>query len=168
MRKSGLDLKGQCSLLLDLLEREVDLYKDLLNFSQRKQGALVIMDARDLAEALRDVEAVVNEIRESVEARLGILAELEMNLELPHGTASVKHVVESGCPELAERYTRISRTLAPTLERLALINAGNMTLVKNILDHLDFAAQTLARRNQSNTYMVKKGGRPDVFHISRA
>ncbi len=126
------------------------------------------MDAKDLTKALHDVEAVVEEIRESVEARLSILAELEASLGLPRGTASFDHVVESGGRESEERYQRISKVLAPTLERLALINAGNMTLVKNILDYLDFAAQTLAYRNQSNTYVVKKGGRPDVFHISRA
>lgn len=168
MNKPDAELRKQCSLLLDLLEREVDLYNDLLNLSQRKRGALVAMDAKALANALHDVEGVVDEIRESVETRLSVLAQLEASLGLPCGTANFNHVVESGGGELEERYQRISKTLAPTLERLALINTGNMTLVANILDYLDFAAQTLAYRNQSNTYVVKKGGRPDVFHISRA
>lgn len=80
MGKSDADLKEQCSLLLDLLEREVDLYRDLLNFSTRKQGALITMDAKDLGQALSDVEAVVEEIRESVEARANILTEIETSL----------------------------------------------------------------------------------------
>jgi signal transduction histidine kinase len=168
MGKPDRDFREQCNLLLDLLEREVDLYNDLLSFSKRKQGALIIMDAKDLQKALSDVEAVVDEIRQSVEERLAILADLEACLGLPRGTANFKHVVDSGGPELQERYGRITKTLAPTLERLALINGGNMALVKNILDYLDFAAQTLACRNQVNTYTVRKGGRPDVFHISRA
>ena len=162
MNKPDAELREQCNLLLDLLEREVDLYNDLLSLSKRKQGALVMMDAKDLTKALYDVEGVVEEIRESVETRLGVLTELETSLGLPHGTASFEHVVESGGREVEARYQRISKTLAPTLERLALINAGNMTLVKNILDYLDFATQTLAYRDQSNTYVVKKGG-PDVF-----
>jgi hypothetical protein len=168
MKKTNAGLKEQCSLLLDLLEREVDLYNDLLSFAKRKQGALIIMDAKDLSKALSDVESVVDEIRQSVNARLNILAELEVGLGLPRGTASFKYVVDSGGQELQERYEGIARTLAPTLERLALINRGNMALVKNILDYLDFVAQTLECRHQMNTYKVKKGGRPDVFHISRA
>jgi len=168
MGKPDPSLREQCDMLLDLLEREVGLYRDLLSLSKRKQGALVTMDAKDLTKALCDVEAVVEEIRESVDARVDILTELEMSLGLPRGTASLQQVVENGGKDVAERYERISETLAPALERLALINAGNMTLVRNILDYLDFAAQTLAYRNQNNTYVVKKGGRPDVFHISRA
>lgn len=168
MGKPNADLKEQCSLLLDLLEREVDLYRDLLNFSTRKQGALIIMDSKDLAQALSDVEAVVEEIRENVEARVNVLTEIETSLGLPSGTATFRNVVENGGNEAAERYGRISKMLAPTLERLALVNGGNMALVNNILDYLDFAAQTLACRGEINTYTVKKGGRPDVFHISRA
>ncbi|HXL04322.1 MAG: flagellar protein FlgN [Firmicutes bacterium] len=168
MEKRDRDFEEQCDLLLNLLEREIDLYNDLISFSKRKQGALIIMDAKDLADALSDVEAVVDEIRESVEARLNILAELESSMGLPRGTATFKHVVDNGGPELQERYGRITKALAPTLERLVLLNGGNMALVNNILDYFDFAAQTLACRDQVNTYTVRKGGRPDVFHISRA
>ncbi|NLS45021.1 MAG: flagellar protein FlgN [Firmicutes bacterium] len=168
MKKTNVDLKNQCNILLELLEREVALYRDLLNFSTRKQGALVVMDAKDLTKALCDVEIVVNEIKQSIKARSYILSELEEHLDLPSGTVSLKEVMDSGGEATAKRYRGVSNTLAPILERLVLVNSGNMTLVNNILDYLDFATQTLEYRNQGNIYMVKKGGRPDVFRISRS
>jgi len=162
------DVAAHCDEILDLLEHEVELHKDLLELSQRGQGILITMDSEGLVSALGDVEAMVDEIRDCMEARLGILSTVERSLGLCAGTSTCDDVMRHAGEEHVRRYAHVLERLAPALERLAVVNSGNMSLVANILDYLDFAAQVLANHQGCNTYVVRKAGRPDVFHISRS
>ncbi|MCR4403517.1 MAG: flagellar protein FlgN [Firmicutes bacterium] len=171
------DVVRRCNEILGLLEEEVALHRDLLDLSRREQGCLVSFDADALAATLRDVEAVVAKIRAMMDMRLALLREVarDMGMGSDPGRdgAACEEIMSSAGEECAERYRSIVHQLAPVLEEHAVINSGNLVLIGNILDYIDFAAGLCASRKGLNTYSVnatasrRKAGKPYALHFSR-
>ncbi|MDI7247595.1 MAG: flagellar protein FlgN [Bacillota bacterium] len=184
------DIARRCNEILELLEREVALHRDLLDLSRREQGLLVSFDTDALMTTLRDVEAVVAKTRTVMEARLALLGEVACGLGpgldrgrgpdsgrglvSGRGGATCEEVMSSAGEEYVERYRTILQQLAPVLEEHAVINSGNIVLINNILDYIDFAARMYAGLESRNTYSAdtmaprRKAGRPNALHFSRS
>lgn len=172
------DIARRCNEILDLLEEEVALHRDLLDLSRREQGLLVSFDTDALTATLRDVEAVVAKIRAVMDARLALLSEVARSLGRGPGPerdgATCEEVMSSAGEECLERYRSILQQLAPILEEHAVINSGNIVLINNILDYIDFATRLYAGREGRNTYSIntialgRKAGKPHALHFSRS
>ncbi|MGE5587932.1 MAG: flagellar protein FlgN [Clostridia bacterium] len=172
------DIARRCNEILGLLEEEVALHRDLLDLSRREQGFLVSFDTDALTATLRDVEAVVTKIRALMDARLALISEVARNMgmssDLGRDGAACEEIMSSAGEECAERYRSIVHQLAPILEEHAVINSGNLALIGNILDYIDFAARLYAGRGGLNTYSIntmasgRKAGKPYAFHFSRS
>ncbi len=165
------DIARRCNEILDLLEQEVALHRDLLDLSRREQGLLVAFDTDALTATLRGVEAMVARIRAAMDARLALLGEVARSLGRSKGGATCEDVMSSAGEECVERYTGILERLAPMLEEHAVINGGNIVLINNILDYIDFATRLHAGRHGRNTYSIspgRKAGRPHALHFSRS
>ncbi|HHY33869.1 MAG TPA: flagellar protein FlgN [Firmicutes bacterium] len=174
------DISQRCNEILDLLEEEAALHRDLLDLSRREQGLLVSFDVDALTATLREVEALIGKVRAVMNARLALLGEVTRSLGRPGGAASrgsdrvsCEEVMASAGDGCLERYRSILQQLAPILEEHAVINGGNIVLINNILDYVDFATRVYACRDGRNTYSVnttalrRKAGRPHAFHFSR-
>ena len=168
------DIARRCNEILDLLEEEVALHRDLLDLSRREQGLLVSFDTDALTATLRDVEAVVAKIRAVMDARLALLSDVARSLGRGKDGATCEEIMSSAGEECVERYRSILHQLAPILEEHAVINSGNIVLINNILDYIDFATRLYAGREGRNTYSIntiapgRKAGRPHALHFSRS
>ncbi len=164
------DTTRRCEEVLCLLEQEVGLHRDLLELSRREQGLLVTLDADLLIATLNDVEKLVARIRSVMQARLGLLAELagELSSGPDRGRLASEDVLSlSGGRDRGRRYRDLLQCLRPILEEHSAINAGNMILINNILDYMDFAAGVLASRSGRNTYEPRKVGRRHALSVPR-
>lgn len=162
------DMTRRSEEILSLLDQEIGLHRDLLELSRREQGLLVTLDTEALAGALNDVEEVAGKIRSVMETRLNLLAALAEEIYPGRtGVTGGGTVSSSGGRDRARRYRDMLEYLRPILEEHSVINAGNMVLIKNILDYVDFAAGVLASRSGQNTYTLRKVGRPHAFPFSR-
>lgn len=158
----------RCDEILDLLEKEIGLHRDLLDLSRREQSLLVTLDTDALVATLRAVEEVAGKIRATMQARLALLAEMAESLYPGRKGATCEEVLSSGGRNRVERYRSMLECLGPILEEHAAINAGNIVLIGNVLDYIDFAAGFLASRHGQNTYGVRKVGRPHALRLSRS
>ncbi len=162
------DMAQRCDAILDLLEREVILHKDLLDLSRREQSLLITLDVRALVAALRDMEELIGKLRATMQARSSLLAEMAQECGPGEDYASCEEVLSKAGRGRAERYANMLECLGPVLEEHAVINAGNIILVRNLLDYADFAAGFLASRFGQNTYAARKVGRPHALGFSRS
>ncbi|MEW5866187.1 MAG: flagellar protein FlgN [Bacillota bacterium] len=158
----------RCDEILDLLEKEIGLHRDLLDLSRREQSHLVTLDTDALAATLRDIEELAGKIRATMQARLALIAELAESLYPGRKGATCEEALSSGGRNRVERYRSMLECLDPILEEHAAINAGNIVLISNVLDYIDFATRFLANRHGQNTYGVRKVGRPHALRVSRS
>jgi len=171
------DISQRCNEILDLLEEEAALHRDLLDLSRREQGLLVSFDVDALTATLREVEALIGKVRAVMNARLALLGEVARGLGRTVSPGkdrlTCEEVMSSAGDGCLERYRSILQQLAPILEEHAVINGGNIVLINNILDYVDFATRLYACRDGRSTYSVnttalrRKAGRPHAFHFSR-
>ena len=126
--------------LIDVLEKERDIYRELIPVSERKTLALVQEDLKELEtvtekeQRLLDTVNALDHKREKITENIGVVLNRDpKTLDL---TTLAKLMAKQ--PEEKKRLSALHDSIKEVMDRLVTINRKNKELIENSLEMIEF------------------------------
>ena len=133
-------MAGLMEELFDVLDREKEIYENLIPVSEKKTGILVRGDLKELESVTQEEQQLIEKAaalgkkREEVIANIGlVLNKKPESLDL----ASLTRLLEKQ-PDEQKKLAQIHDSLKNVMRRLVAINEKNKNLIENSLEMIEF------------------------------
>ncbi|RKD32327.1 flagellar protein FlgN [Thermohalobacter berrensis] len=147
--------------LKDILERELHLYNNILDLSEKKTEIIKSGKVKELEKTTQIEQKLIyqagrleeerEEIIEKLRKEFGLKKDIDMTKLLEHLDKNEKGIIE-----------KIRNELLDTLEKLKERNNLNGRLIQDSLEYINFNLNLLTNASKQTTYSneVKKGDQP--------
>lgn len=126
--------------LIGVLDKELDLYQNLIPVSEEKTRIIVRNDLNGLQEITAKEQAVVDSIRALERRREEIMANIKTVLNRKSDLLNLGTLIQilDKQPEEQKKLSALHDNLKNTIGRLTEINARNKTLIEQSLEMIEF------------------------------
>ena len=126
--------------LIGVLDKELDLYQNLIPVSEEKTRIIVRNDLNGLQEITAKEQAVVDSIRALERRREEIMANIKTVLNRNSDLLNLGTLIQilDKQPEEQKKLSVLHDNLKNTIGRLTEINARNKTLIEQSLEMIEF------------------------------
>jgi len=126
--------------LIGVLDKELDLYQNLIPVSEEKTRIIVRNDLNGLQEITAKEQAVVDSIRALERRREEIMANIKTVLNRKSDQLNLGTLIQilDKQPEEQKKLSALHDNLKNTIGRLTEINARNKTLIEQSLEMIEF------------------------------
>lgn len=126
--------------LIGVLDKELDLYQNLIPVSEEKTRIIVRNDLNGLQEITAKEQAVVDSIRALERRRDEIMANIKTVLNRNSDLLNLGTLIQilDKQPEEQKKLSALHDNLKNTIGRLTEINARNKTLIEQSLEMIEF------------------------------
>lgn len=126
--------------LIGVLDKELDLYQNLIPVSEEKTRIIVRNDLNGLQEITAKEQAVVDSIRALERRREEIMANIKTVLNRNSDLLNLGTLIQilDKQPEEQKKLSALHDNLKNTIDRLTEINARNKTLIEQSLEMIEF------------------------------
>ena len=126
--------------LIGVLDKELDLYQNLIPVSEEKTRIIVKNDLNALQEITAKEQAVVDSIRALERRRDEIMANIKTVLNRNSDLLNLGTLIQilDKQPEEQKKLSALHDNLKNTIGRLTEINARNKTLIEQSLEMIEF------------------------------
>lgn len=126
--------------LIGVLDKELDLYQNLIPVSEEKTRIIVRNDLNALQEITVKEQAVVDSIRALERRREEIMANIKTVLNRKSDQLNLGTLIQilDKQPEEQKKLSALHDNLKNTIGRLTEINARNKTLIEQSLEMIEF------------------------------
>jgi flagellar biosynthesis/type III secretory pathway chaperone len=126
--------------LIGVLDKELDLYQNLIPVSEEKTRIIVRNDLNGLQEITAKEQAVVDSIRALERRREEIMANIKTVLNRNSDLLNLGTLIQilDKQPEEQKKLSALHDNLKNTIGRLTEINARNKTLIEQSLEMIEF------------------------------
>lgn len=126
--------------LIGVLDKELDLYQNLIPVSEEKTRIIVKNDLNALQEITAKEQAVVDSIRALERRRDEIMANIKTVLNRKSDQLNLGTLIQilDKQPEEQKKLSALHDKLKNTIGRLTEINARNKTLIEQSLEMIEF------------------------------
>lgn len=126
--------------LIGVLDKELDLYQNLIPVSEEKTRIIVKNDLNGLQEITAKEQAVVDSIRALERRRDEIMANIKTVLNRKSDQLNLGTLIQilDKQPEEQKKLSALHDNLKNTIGRLTEINARNKTLIEQSLEMIEF------------------------------
>lgn len=126
--------------LIGVLDKELDLYQNLIPVSEEKTRIIVKNDLNALQEITAKEQAVVDSIRALERRRDEIMANIKTVLNRKSDQLNLGTLIQilDKQPEEQKKLSALHDNLKNTIGRLTEINARNKTLIEQSLEMIEF------------------------------
>lgn len=126
--------------LIGVLDKELDLYQNLIPVSEEKTRIIVRNDLNGLQEITAKEQAVVDSIRALERRREEIMANIKTVLNRNSDQLNLGTLIQilDKQPEEQKKLSALHDNLKNTIGRLTEINARNKTLIEQSLEMIEF------------------------------
>ena len=149
-------MKGLWERLIEILEKESALYRDILDLSRHKTSTIVEGKVSQL-EQLTGVEQKLLLNVGGLEQQREVVDQLARLLGIPADELNISVAVEQAEDELKEKLIALKDEIENTLKDLKEVNDLNSELIKKSLEYIDFSINLIAGGPEDVTYDAKKG-----------
>jgi Mg2+ and Co2+ transporter CorA len=144
--------------IIEILEKECELYTILLDLSYKKTQMIVdgkVKELEKIVEAEQRLIIQLGHFEDEREESIGRYAE-EQGIEIKDITIS--YLISQAQDDLKVRLQKIQETLHQVVENQKEVNQLNERLIKNNLEFIDFSLGLITGRDQSGNIYEKTGG----------
>lgn len=126
--------------LLTALEREKEIYQELIPVSERKTGVLVKGDLRELEKVTSEEQLLIEKAAAVGKKREAVIANIGVVLNKDAGTLDLKTLSDllAKQPEEKEKLVTLHDSLKMIMRRLIEVNEQNKNLIENSLEMIEF------------------------------
>ncbi len=142
--------------LIDILEEEGRLYRDILDLSRHKTDTIVEGKVATLEQLTGVEHKMVMNAGRLEQQREEIVNELAGNLDIQPEQLNFTLVIEKTGEELRDRFTNYRDEIALTLKELKEVNDLNSHLIEKSLEYIDFSINLISGTSSELTYNDKK------------
>ena len=143
--------------LIDIIEKEVNTFEQLLDTLQNQQKALVTHSVDEIDAAVGKQQALSDQTTTLEKARVLVVEEMAETLSVDPKTLTISRLVESMPTSDAERLTWMRESLMEVQDRISATNLHNTLLIKQSLKYVDKTMQILSGGEDSSGAYAQSG-----------
>ena len=156
--------------LIDVLNKELAIYKDILKISRNKSDIIVKGRVSDLESITKLEQTMIFQLGRLEGERERLVEELAGGMGIKADEITLSGLEEVLPEEQKEKLSRCRKQFSNTIKNLRDANALNSRLIKNSLDYIDFSINLLtyagaAGNNYENSGQSKDGDRKNFFDM---
>ncbi len=142
-------LEKDVSSLIDVLERERDCYKELLNLARQEQQIVLSDNIDDLSSVVKTVEKTVVISCDLEKERLQFLDSISENPKISHKAQALSELAaKQGLPS-SQKLGNLQEEISKILSELSDVNRSNAELIQRNLHYVDFLFSLLDVEDQT-------------------
>lgn len=151
------DMESLWERLMDILEKESALYRDILELSRHKTNTIVEGKVSQLEQLTGVEQKMLLGVGSLERQREETVNELACNLDISSDRLNLGLAVEMAGDRFKDRFARLKDEIELTLQELKEVNDLNSDLIKKSLEYIDFSINLIAGCPEDVTYSAKKG-----------
>lgn len=166
--------KNGSGQILEIVERELQIYEEIFKLSEEKRKALVEGKATELDRIVRAEQKFTSEVIGLEKKRDQILQEAVTSGVIGPEDTTVSNLVKNMEPELSEELQSKSVALVDLLGKIRKLNDLNGELIKQSLDYIEYTVNIISSTSQATNLMYgnasldeKKAGAKKTFFDSK-
>ncbi len=150
-------MKSLWERLVEILEKESALYRDILDLSRHKTSTIVEGKVSQLEQLTGVEQRLLLNVGGLEQQREEVVDQLARLLDIPADELNISVAVEQAEDELKEKLIALKDEIENTLKDLKEVNDLNSELIKKSLEYIDFSINLIAGGPEDVTYDAKKG-----------
>ncbi len=150
-------MEGLWKKLIEILEKESGLYKDILELSRHKTNTIVEGKVAELEQITRVEQKMLLNIGGLEQQREDAVNQLARSLNVPADQLSIDLAIDKVGADLKERLVALKDDIAAQLKELKQVNDLNSQLIEKSLEYIDFSINLIAGSPSDVTYNTAKG-----------
>ena len=150
------DFKNNYNQLTDILEKEVKVYRSLLDVVRKEREILVSTDLDDLNENNKAKEALLIRLRSLENQRIHLATAVCKALDLDEENPRLLDIAVAMDNEEGERLRNLHSVLDLLLKRIHELNKNNESLVNSALNNITGALKAIKNTLDENPTYKKK------------
>ncbi len=150
-------MKGLWERLIEILEKESALYRDILDLSRHKTNTIVEGKVSQLEQLTGVEQKLLLNVGGLEQQREEVVGQLARLLGIPADGLNIGVAVEQAEDGFKEKLTALKDEIENTLKDLKEVNDLNSELIKKSLEYIDFSINLIAGGPEDVTYDAKKG-----------
>ena len=143
--------------LIDIIEKEVSTFEQLLEMLQHQQKALVTHAVDEIEAAVDQQHSLADQTSILENARVLVVEELAEALSVDPKTLTISRLLEFMPSSDAERLTWMRESLVDIQDQIAETNRHNTLLIKQSLKYVDKTMQILSGGEDSSGAYAQSG-----------
>jgi len=145
------------SELITILNREIELHKELLSCIQQDRCLIIDLRVDDLFENIKRKETLIVKIKMLEESRISLVEQLSPHFEIPHQPLTLSDLV-SVIEEPYRSALNTSRsTLRALIKSIQEVNQGNTLIVKDSIFYFNRSLDFLNHAFSANPTYLQSG-----------
>ena len=145
-------MENDCAGLLETLEKQLDIYRELLSLALAKKPVLVKGNIPELEKMTKEEELLILQVGRLEEQRRFLHQALANRFVLSPEELSLSELIRRTDDNTSQKFQKVFAEMTDVLKELADINQVNIELIKSSLDYIDFSMDILTSTNSSPVY----------------
>lgn len=150
---------------VEILEQQLEGYRQLLELAEEKQILLIGNDINQLDQLNKREQKLLLQLTKLENQRLQIVQSLEEQFGNPGVTMSLKEIVESAPDPYQTSLNNIYIELNELIAKLDKLNQENAGLIQQALKYVNFTIDILAKDEREVTYTQGEKGTKNQSRI---
>lgn len=157
--------------LIEVLNKETDIYDDILKLSKNKTNVVVEGKVTELENIVKLEQTLVLKMGQLEGIREELIGKISAQLAIEPSKITLSELAKLLKADEAEGLKKVHTRLSGMLNELKTTNQLNTKLIKNSLDYIDFSlnlmtsTNVLTANNYSNSGTVGTAGKRSLFDV---
>ncbi|MBM7582623.1 flagellar biosynthesis/type III secretory pathway chaperone [Caldicoprobacter guelmensis] len=143
--------------IVDVLEKECELYGILLELSKKKTQVIANADIGELEKIVEMEERLIFELRSLEDKREDLVSGFAEEQGLSFEDVTVSYLVSQSEGQIKEKLKQLQDRLSGIIEEQKQVNQINERLIKNNLEFINFSIGLITGRGQAGSIYGKTG-----------
>lgn len=144
--------------IVDILDKECELYSILLDLSKKKTQVIVDADIGELEKIVEMEERLIFELRSLEDKREDLVSGFAEQQGIASEDVTVSYLVSQSEGQIKEKLKQLQNRLHSIIEEQKQVNQINERLIRNNLEFIDFSIGLITGRGQAGSIYSKTGG----------
>ncbi|MHB1167159.1 MAG: flagellar protein FlgN [Carboxydocellales bacterium] len=143
--------------LMNILDRQRELYRKLLEIAKNKQPVLVKGDLAAIEKFTKQEEKIVVQVGKLEEQRSRVHQALANHFHVPEPEFTLSELASRVGTEVSDKLSQVGDGLKNVLSELKDVNCLNSELIKQSLDFIEFTVNLITNVEETPGYPEKPG-----------
>ncbi|NLO25145.1 MAG: flagellar protein FlgN [Clostridiales bacterium] len=154
-------MEGLWERLIEILEQESALYRDIFELSKHKTNTIVEGKVTELEQLTGVEQKMLLGIGNLEQQREEAVNQLARHLDVPADQFNISLAIKKAGEDLQDKFAGLKDEISSILKELKEVNDLNSQLIEKSLEYIDFSINLIAGDLPDITYNAKKSGGKD-------
>lgn len=149
-------MEGLLITLVEILEQENRIYKDLLEISRHKTDIIIEGKVSELDRMTGVEQKMVVNVGQLEKQREDLIKEMARHLEMDAREINMELIIDGVDAQLKDKFLNIKEEVTDTLNELKQVNDLNSELIEKSLEYINFSIGLITDNSNNTTYNSRR------------